>query len=520
MNYLSIKGILFCSFAACIIAISSIQGQAAIIRVPADQPTIQQAINAAQDGDMVLVAPGTYIENIDFLGKAITVTSEAGPQTTIIDGNQITSVVTFRSNEEPESVLSGFTLRNGHQCDFNDGGGITIQAASPTIENNIITNNDACHYGNGIGVFFGSPIIRGNVITNNAGGGFGGGIGVVGFGETKILDNIISNNSTGSGGGIELDAGGNVVISGNVITGNMAVIEGGGLYIGNQTLAKISQNLIIKNQAPQGGGVSWGNLPLSFVNNTISNNDSANGSGMFAVTAAGQNIFINNLIIAKAGQTAIICGRFFDPGHQLNLQFNDVFSSGGATYGGLCENQTGINGNISADPLFEDTASDNYHLQAGSPSIDAGDNTAPDLPETDIDGQPRIVDGDNNGTAIIDMGVDEFVPTGPFNICVQDDSNGNLLQFNSTTGEYTFTRCSDGLTLSGTGTVKVNGCTTTLKAIGSNYSINASLDTCQHKGSAAVAISSNRRLTALSIKDTDTSNNTCSCPTSNISDRR
>src|SRR5262245_31652488 len=114
---------------------------AATIRVPADQPTIQAAINAASNGDVVQVARGTYIENIDFMGKAIRVVSEQGPEVTIIDGNQAGSVVTFKSHETRDAVLSGFTLQNG--MNTFDGGGILVSFASPTIVGNIITDNRA-----------------------------------------------------------------------------------------------------------------------------------------------------------------------------------------------------------------------------------------------------------------------------------------------------------------------------------------------------------------------------------------
>src|SRR6185503_16169834 len=80
---------------------------AATIHVPADQPTIQQAINAAVNGDTVLVSPGTYYEAIDFGGRIITVTSEQGPQGTIIDAGGAGSVVTFKSGETPNAILSG-----------------------------------------------------------------------------------------------------------------------------------------------------------------------------------------------------------------------------------------------------------------------------------------------------------------------------------------------------------------------------------------------------------------------------
>src|SRR5258708_36117955 len=91
---------------------SSLHAQATI-QVPANYPTIQSAINAANSGDTVLVDPGTYVENINFNGKAITVTSSNGPVTTIIDGNHNGTVVTFNHSETAAAVLSGFTIRNG-----------------------------------------------------------------------------------------------------------------------------------------------------------------------------------------------------------------------------------------------------------------------------------------------------------------------------------------------------------------------------------------------------------------------
>src|SRR5215470_16851505 len=108
-------------------------------RVPSDRLTIQSAINDATDGDTVLVAPGTYSENIDFSGKAITVTSESGPQDTIIDAGNADSVVSFTSGEGRDSVLNGFTLKNGRPPSTRspEGGGIRIQGSSPTITNNV-----------------------------------------------------------------------------------------------------------------------------------------------------------------------------------------------------------------------------------------------------------------------------------------------------------------------------------------------------------------------------------------------
>ena len=168
----------FACIALVFLAVQTIHAQTTI-NVPADQPTIQAAIAAAQPGDTVLIAPGTYLENLDFLGKAITVTSSAGAATTIVDGNAAGPVVTFKSGEGTGSILSNLTLRNGIQSNtfplFNLGGGIAINLASPTITGNVITGNRAV-CGIGIEIRGGSPVIGNNIITGNtqAFGGDGG----------------------------------------------------------------------------------------------------------------------------------------------------------------------------------------------------------------------------------------------------------------------------------------------------------------------------------------------------------
>jgi hypothetical protein len=85
---------------------------------------------------------------------------------------------------------------------------------------------------------------------------------------------------------------------------------------------------------------------------------------------------------------------------------NDAFSANGTELLGTCSGQGSLNGNVSANPLFVNT----YHLRAGSPAIDVGGNSAPNLPAADLGGNQRIINGNNGPIAIIDLGAYEFVP--------------------------------------------------------------------------------------------------------------
>nr|MDQ3821199.1 right-handed parallel beta-helix repeat-containing protein [Acidobacteriota bacterium] len=369
-------------FIGLFLAVSPAAASATTRRVPADYPMIHQAIDAAVDGDTVLVAPGTYVEHISFHGKAISVISEAGPEVTTINSESpISSVVTFASGEGPGSMLQGFTVQNGGAALFNYiGGGIFVDASSPKIIGNIIRNNQANYGGGGIGITGNaSPLIQGNTITNNqhnAGGIYpgGGGIGVEGGASPQVLDNIISDNSSPTyGGGISLYMAGQAVIRNNKICRNSGHYGGGASVTYSYSSApRIIQNLIADNLDDFGSGIGGGlyaiESNLVLLNNTIANNASYYSGVVLGLRLTTYEL-TNNIIVAKPGTVAVRCGPQSAPVLPI-FRNNNVFSPEGIAYAGSYPDQTGMNGNISADPLFVNPAAGDYHLRPGSPSID------------------------------------------------------------------------------------------------------------------------------------------------------
>jgi hypothetical protein len=219
---------------------------------------IQDAINSAAPGDSIKVNPGTYAECINFRGKQITVISASGPASTIIDGSSSGPVVTFDSWEQRETVLQGFTIRNGtgkklDGLDYGFGGGILCRGSSPTIRSNIIEQNHADPFvsglfglGGGISIYEGSyPEITNNTIRNNTAES-GGGIYIYATNDAAetaaesilIQDNSISANSAQLGGAIFICGNAHPRIINNVISGNTQ-ISGEEVFICSDSSAEI-----------------------------------------------------------------------------------------------------------------------------------------------------------------------------------------------------------------------------------------------------------------------------------------
>lgn len=384
---------------------------ASVVVVPDDQGTIQAAIDQSVDGDTVLVRPGIYLENIDFLGKAITVRSEKGATVTVIDGNQSGSVVRFQNGEGSSSVLEGFTLTNGNgtrlpPTQFRFGGGICCTgSSSPVIRDNVVSGNNAGH-GGGIYAESSSPLVSHNTISQNTTTGEGAGVMCYQTDGLTIEHNLVEGNQAATwGGGVELALVTSITIFGNVIRKNEAVHDGsGGILIARNCTGAIVNNLVYENTANRfGGGIDvFYKSHVTLSNNTVCANSAEKGGGISCREQS--TITVSNTILwgnrAKLGPEI-----FFNAPHlpsSGSIDFSDL--RGGWASVHLEPNCTLTWGRkmIDASPDFVDRANGDYHLTYTSPCRDAGNNTAT-MATRDFEDDPRFAWG-----GAVDLGADEF----------------------------------------------------------------------------------------------------------------
>jgi hypothetical protein len=395
------------------------------LHVPDDFPTIQAALDAADDGDTVLVAPGYYQERVRFPPREIHLRSLAGPAETVIDGDALGTVVTFEGSPGMGAILEGFTITNGLDPDKWQAGGIHVgEGGSPVIRGNVIRQNRGYGRGHGISLEYAlAPLIEDNEIRHNrggpgqSGGGGGGGIGAHGSAcggvqdcEVVIRRNYIAVNAVttySSGGGIYLN-GARAAVVGNVIEFNSASSKGGGLDAVNGGVLRIEGNLFRENAAGHQGGavafsVSIGDLGPRVVNNTFVHNIAPVGSVIHAAGFYEGSLVANNVVVAEGPPAAVEC---FPSGTQppLDARRNLVHAPASTAFAAACAVAPDA-GNLFDAPQFR--GEDDFRLLPTSPGIDAGDNDVV-REHVDLGGALRIVDGDGDGVALVDLGAYEY----------------------------------------------------------------------------------------------------------------
>ncbi len=388
--------------------------------------SIQDAIDGHLDGSTICVEAGTYYENIDFGGRALTVLGLDGAEATIIDGGGVSSVVVFQSGEGGATNLDGFTLTNGERDRWDDnprGGGIHISSASPTLSNLIISDNWAYELGGGLYLESANPTLTHMTIMDNM-GLMGGGLyltdsdpiltGVVVSGNWAeedgnglyldsshpILTNVaIEDNDGGQmggkGGGMYLVSSDptmtNVLFSRNSV-GSGCYGYGGGLYLDSSS--PVLTNVVIsRNWADDhcmdssgGGMVLQGSAPV-LTNVTITGNSSTYSDG---ISGADASVALTNVSVTGDD---ISCVAGFSYSHSWESSVDSCDS-------------TGTDGNISVDPEYLDTSTSDasewdLHLGSASQLIDAGDPAIldPDGSTSDIGayGGPNAATWDLDG---------------------------------------------------------------------------------------------------------------------------
>ncbi len=356
-----------------------------VFRVPDQYATIRAAIDAAGEGDTVLVADGVYTgfgnKNLSFGGKNLTVRSEDGPQNCIIDCQNIDRAFRFVDGETASSLVQGLTIRNGNNA---FGGGIHCVRSSPRIEDCVIENCFGYQWGGGINIEYASPRIRHCRIVNNHGAFFSGGI-TVAFSSPIIEQCVIAGNTTGT-----------PPFSG----------EGGGLYL-YQDSATVDSCIIASNSAVYyGGGVYGWASQSKIINCTVVHNSAGTAGGGFSLWNRSDVRLDSSIVRDNAGKAG---DEFHNRRSHVRARFNNLLLDAGDVEGQAVEL---IEGNIFTDPVFVDAdgedddpvtwADNDLHLSERSPCVDAGGVVNSAIGRRDIDGEPRALAG------VPDIGADEL----------------------------------------------------------------------------------------------------------------
>ncbi|MBM3329160.1 MAG: T9SS type A sorting domain-containing protein [Calditrichaeota bacterium] len=338
--------------------------------VPTAHQTIQEGIDAADDGDVVLVLPGTYRENVRIEDKRIalgsrilTTGNRAYIDSTVIDGARRAEGVSIRGRGTAGTIASGFTIQNGSGA---IGGGVYCHdGASPILEDVKIRNCDAQLRGGGLGLTGRSraTLRRVELRVNRAGQMGGGASGELGTEMVIEECKFIGNTTEGIGGGLAAP-GADITLRNTVFANNEAGDRGGG----------------------DGGGAIhiWaGSGQMELTNLTLHGNSHDGGNaGGIVVRTQGEvlAVAIRNCILT--GNDGLEVTNIRDEGGRIadvTISYSLVESAEEGVGG---EGITYHDSNFDADPQFVDAGNGDFHLTAESPCIDRGD---PDSPR-DADG--------------------------------------------------------------------------------------------------------------------------------------
>lgn len=286
-----------------------------IYSVPGDYSTIQEAIDGAAAGSVIIIEPGTYYENIDFKGKELTLKSTnpddyAIVESTIIDGGGKGSTVSIRNGEGQGATLMGLHITGG------SGG----RESFDFDENGTLTNANE-YLGGGILIMNGSAptitqcIIRENYSTEaETGEGAGGGITIVGNSSATISANLIDSNESDVGGGIVVAYNSSAVVRDNTISGNRSPSTGnadnfsGGVFVIYNSTATVENNTITANTSPfnVGGVMVMFNSVVTVKGNTITLNSGQSASCGVFVAGESDATIENNRI--NNNESSEMCG--------------------------------------------------------------------------------------------------------------------------------------------------------------------------------------------------------------------
>jgi len=361
--------------------------------------SIQKAIDAAPcTGAVLCVAPGTYTGLINFHGKPVNLLSSGGPGVTFLDGGGSGPVVTFASAEGKDSILNGFTVRNGKAA---YGAGIYINGASPSIRNSIVSRNAAVGgsgKGGGIGVtgVQANPLINCTQFLGNSADYSGGGLESTYSSNPYLRSDYFEGNKAPYGAAIGVAWSGRLDLGWTELFSNQASVDGGGIHAGVPYGNVLVRQVWFKNNTAGGyGGGMW--LAAGFaevVNSTFDGNRASEGGGIAAgygsMVDVASTLFVRNTTTSAA--SAALVSSLGSNTSVVN-HYNGFFGNTGANY----KNTYGDKALLipTADPLGGSCC-----LPAGSPAINAG---IPDIHFNDPDGSRNDM-GACGGPALLTYG--------------------------------------------------------------------------------------------------------------------